>query len=534
MADTRAVVVGAGHNGLVAANILADRGIAVTVFEAEPTPGGAVRTEELTRPGFRHDRYSAFYPLAAASPVLAALGLERYGLRWRHAPLPLVHVLPDDRCAVLSRDPAETAESVAAFAPGDGPAWQALYGRWQRVGAAVVDALLRPFPPVAPALRLAGGLGSGADLLRFTRFALLPVQRMGEELFGGEGARLLLTGNALHADLTPQATGSGMFGWLLAMLGQQVGFPVPAGGAGELVRALADRLAARGGRLVCGAPVARILVDGGRATGVRLADGTTEPADVVLADVAAPDLYGNLVDPEHLPGRLLRDLDRFQWDHGTVKIDWALSGPIPWTAGPARRAGTVHLGGDLAGLTGYAADLAAGAVPERPFILLGQMTTADPDRSPAGTEAAWAYSHLPWELPDDPAVLDRQVRRIEQTVERHAPGFGDLILDRYVQGPAELAAGDRNLAAGAINAGTANPYQQLVFRPVPGLGRAETPVRGLYLAGASAHPGGGVHGACGANAARAVLLRRRLTGRLADPALRLALRRIYRDTGSGW
>jgi phytoene dehydrogenase-like protein len=423
---------------------------------------------------------------------------------------------------------------VAAFAAADGPAWHALYRRWQRVGPAVLDGLLRPFPPVRPALRLAGALRSGADLLRFTRFALLPVQRMGEELFAGEGARLLLAGNALHADLTPQATGSGLFGWLLAMLGQQVGFPVPAGGAGELIRALADRLADRGGRLVCGAEVVRVLVEGGRVTGVRLADGTTEPAGAVLADVAAPDLYRRLVGPQHLPARLLRDLDRFCWDLGTLKVDWALSGPIPWAAEPVRGAGTVHLDSDLAGLTGYAGTLAAGAVPERPFLILGQMTTADPDRSPPGTEAAWAYTHLPWGLPADRELLDRQVRRIEQAVERHAPGFGELILDRYVQGPAELAAGDRNLADGAIGGGTANPYQQLVFRPVPGLGRAETPVRGLYLAGASAHPGAGVHGACGANAARAALLRHRPAGRLADPALRLAVNRAYRDTPGGW
>jgi phytoene dehydrogenase-like protein len=534
LADARAVVVGAGHNGLVAANMLADAGMAVTVFEAEQTPGGAVRTEELTRPGFRHDRYSAFYPLGAASPVLAALGLERYGLRWRHAPTVLAHVLPDDRCAVLSRDLAETAESVARFAAGDGPAWRALYGRWQRVGPAVLDAVLRPFPPVAPALRLAGALGSSADLLRFARFALLPVQRMGQELFAGEGARLLLAGNALHADLTPQATGSGMFGWLLAMVGQQLGFPVPAGGAGQLVTALVDRLADRGGRLVCGAPVERVVVRDGRAVGVRLAGGTIEPADAVLADVTAPALYGTLVGPEHLPPRLLRDLERFEWDHATLKIDWALSGPVPWTAEGARGAGTVHLGADLPGLSAYAAALAAGTVPDQPFILFGQMTTADPARSPAGTESGWAYTHLPWALRHDPEVLDRQVRRIEQTVERHAPGFADLIVDRYVQGPAELVGGDRSLAGGAINAGTANPYQQFVFRPVPGLGRAETPVRGLYLAGASAHPGGGVHGACGANAARAVLFRRRPAGRLADPVLRLALARTYRETGTGW
>jgi len=532
--DERAVVVGAGHNGLVAANILADHGMTVTVFEAAQTPGGAVRTEELTRPGFRHDRYSAFYPLAGASPVLRELRLEEHGLRWRHAPVPLVHLLPDDRCAVLSRDLAETAESVAEFVPGDAAAWRLAYRRWQQVGPALLDAVLRPFPPVRPAVRLVGALRSTADLLRFARFAVLPVQRMGQELFAGEGARLLLAGNAAHTDMTPQAAGSGLFGWLLAMLGQEVGFPVPAGGADGLIQALSARLHDRGGRLVCAAPVARIVVRDGRAAGVRLADGTTEPAGVVLADVAAPTLYTELVDREHVPGRLLRDLDRFEWDHGTVKVDWALSGPIPWTAEPARRAGTIHLGTDMRGLTEYAGALAAGSVPDQPFVVFGQMTTADPARSPAGTECAWAYTHVPQGLAGERELVARQVDRIERLLDKHAPGFGDLIMDRYVQGPAELASGDRNLVGGAVGGGTMNIYQQLVFRPVPGLGRAETPVRGLYLAGAAAHPGGGVHGACGANAARAALLRHRPAGPVAERALRFALARTYRDTGSDW
>lgn len=531
-----AVVVGAGHNGLTAANILCDSGWRVTVLEANGDPGGAVRTAELVAPGVRSDLGSAFYPLGAVSPVLRGLRLEDYGLRWRHAPLALAHVFEDGRCAALSRDVDETATSLAAFAPRDGAAWRTMYEQWRAVGSEVVDALLHPFPPVRPGLQLLRALGSGADALRFTRWATLSVARMGEERFDGEGGRVLLAGNALHSDLTPHAAGSGFFGWFLAMLGQQVGFPVPEGGAGQLTAALVNRLTERGGSLVCNAPVTEVVVRRGTARGVRLADGHVEPADAVLADVAAPALYGELVGAEHLPARMRHDLTRFQWDHGTLKVDWALSGPIPWTAEPARDAGVVHVGGGMATLAGYAAALAGDRSPEEPFILLGQLSRADPSRAPQGVESVWGYTHLPWgkDSTTGTADINEQVARVEATLERYAPGFRALVTARRVSGPGDLQQENRNLVSGAVNGGTSGLHQQLVFRPVPGLGRAETPVRGLYLAGASAHPGGGVHGACGGNAARAVLAAHHPAGRLASGALRLAMRRLYRDTGSEW
>ncbi|HEX5495776.1 MAG TPA: NAD(P)/FAD-dependent oxidoreductase [Mycobacteriales bacterium] len=541
MGRRHAVVVGAGHNGLTAANVLADAGWRVTVFEADREPGGAVRSAELAAPGFQGELGGAFYPLGMVSPALRALRLEEHGLVWRHAPVGLVHALADGRCAVLSRDVDQTAASLAEFATPDGPAWHDMYRQWQRVGLHVLAALLRPFPPVRPALGLLRALGSGADVLRFARWGLLPVRRMGEERFTGEGGRLLLAGNAMHGDLGPQAAGSGLFGWMLAMLGQQVGYPVPEGGAARLTAALVDRLASRGGRLVCGCPVARIELRHGRAVGVRLDDGTTdgtvEPADAVLADVAAPALYHELVGMQHLPARLRDDLRRFQWDHGTVKLDWALSAPIPWTARPARGAAVVHVGGEMAELSDYAGALGSGRLPDQPFVLLGQLSTVDPSRAPEGMASVWAYTHVPWRLSEPDGWLDEQVRRVEEAIERRAPGFRSLVVGRHVAGPEELFRADRNLVSGAVNGGTAALHQQLVFRPVPGLARAETPVPGLYLAGASAHPGGGVHGACGGNAAAAVLAGQGTAGparRAGSAAVRLALRRIYRDTDGGW
>lgn len=530
-------MVGAGHNGLTAANVLADAGWQVTVFEANDEPGGAVRSGEPAAQGFHSDLGGAFFPLGVVSPVLRALRLEEHGLSWRHAPVGLAHVFDDGRCAELSRDVDQTAESLAEFAPSDGADWQTMYRQWQRVGPHILAALLRPFPPIRPALGLLRALGSGADALRFARWGLLPVQRMGEERFAGEGARMLLAGNAMHSDLGPQAAGSGMFGWLLAMLGQQVGYPVPVGGAARLTAALVDRLASHGGSVVCDAPVTRIELRHGRAAGVRLADGHVEPADTVLADVAAPALYHGLVGAEHLPMRLRADLGRFQWDHGTIKLDWALSAPIPWTARPARGAAVVHVGGGMTELTDYAGALASGRLPEDPFVLLGQLSTADPGRAPEGMASVWAYTHVPWQLSGPDGWLDEQVARVEEAVERRAPGFRSLVVGRHVDGPSDLSRTDRSLVSGAVNGGTAALHQQLVFRPLPGMARAETPIPGLYLAGASAHPGGGVHGACGGNAARAVLARHGgagLSRRAGTAAVHLALRRLYRDTDTGW
>ncbi|MEU8946064.1 NAD(P)/FAD-dependent oxidoreductase [Streptomyces sp. NPDC048489] len=529
-----AVVIGAGPNGLVAANLLADAGWSVEVLEAQEQPGGAVRHDRGVDPEFTSDLFSSFYPLAAASPVLAGLRLEREGLIWSHAPKVLAHPMRDGRCAVLSRDLEETATSLEAFAAGDGEAWKELCEVWETLGSGILDALFTPFPPLRAGARLmlharaAGGL-------RLARTMLLPVRRLGQEEFRGEGGRLLLAGNALHADLAPEAAGSGGFGWLMSMLGQTYGFPVPAGGSGALTSALVRRLVRRGGIVRCGEQVTEVVIHGGRAVGVRTRDGEAVPARrAVLADVSAPTLYGSLVAEAHLPGHLLGDLKRFQWDFATFKVDWALNGPVPWTCPEATQAGTVHLAEGVDGLTRFAAQIAMGLVPDEPFALFGQMTTADPRRSPLGTESAWAYTHVPqrvrgdagdagltgtWDIREQEAMANR----VEAQVERYAPGFRDLVKARRVLAPTTLESLDANLRGGAINGGTTALHQQLALRPLPGTGRPETPVPGLYLASASAHPGGGVHGAPGANAARAALRRRR-TGALSHLQSRLTHR----------
>ncbi|MBV8541840.1 MAG: NAD(P)/FAD-dependent oxidoreductase [Pseudonocardiales bacterium] len=524
-----AVVVGGGHHGLVAATVLADAGWEVCLLEAADRVGGAVRSARL-RPGYVTDLYSAFYPLTAASPVLRSLRLHDHGLRWSHAPAVLAHPpRPDaDTAAVLHRDPRDTAAGLAGEHPSDGRAWLELVEQWRRVRDPVLRSIFTAFPPVRGPIGLLRTLGA-AGALRLARFLALPARRMGHELFRGESGRLLLAGNALHSDIAIDAPGSGVYGWLLAMLAQDVGFPVPVGGAGELAAALARRAETAGAQLRTGQRVERIDVTGGRAVGVRTATGLAVRARrAVIADVSAPSLYLDLLPSHAVPTALREDLGRFQWDSPVVKVNWALRGPIPWRAPGVRGAGTVHVGCDERQMAHWSADIENATIPRTPFLLVGQMTTADASRSPAGTESAWAYTHLPRGVSDD-ASADLLAQRVEEVMEGYAPGFGTGVLQRTVQHPGELQRQDANLMHGAVGGGTAQLHQQLVFRPVPGLGRAETPVPGLYLGSAAAHPGGGVHGACGWLAARAALADHGALGGLRRGVTSAAMELLYRE-----
>jgi phytoene dehydrogenase-like protein len=334
----------------------------------------------------------------------------------------------------------------------------------------------------------------------------------------------LIAGNALHADIPMDASGSGMLGLLLAMSGQTVGFPVPEGGSGQLTQAMAARFTAKGGRIRCNTRVNRVLVDRRRVQGVVTADGERIEARAVVADVAATALYGQLVEFSELPDRVRRGMQRFEFDPATIKVDWALSSPVPWTSPPPTPPGTVHIIDSMDQLSRTQTQIASHSVPSEPFLLVGQMTTSDPTRSPAGTESLWAYTHVPQEThrdagPDgltgswDRDEAERMADRMQARIEKYAPDFASVVTARRVIGPREMEARDENLVQGALGGGTAGLHQQVIFRPIAGLGRADTPVRGLFLGSASAHPGGGVHGAPGSNAARAVLAAAR-TGRL--------------------
>ncbi len=520
-----AIVVGSGPNGLVAANHLLDAGWSVLVLEAQPGIGGAVRSDRDVHPGFVHDTFSAFYPLAAASRAIASFDLDQHGLRWRHAPAVLGHPMPGGEWALLHRDRTVTAALMDQQHPGDGDAWLDLCAQWDRIGDQVVGALLSPFPPLRAGLGALRRLPSVGGL-DFVRQMLTPVVDIGRQRFGGEAPRLLLAGNAGHADIPLNAPGSGLMGILMSMLAQTVGFPVPEGGAGMLTQAMARRVESLGGEIRCGSEVTAIEVDSGRAVAVRTVHGDRLAArHAVVADVSAQALFTRLLPADAVPARVVRGMRHFQMDPGTVKVDWALAGPVPWRQPPAHAPGTVHVADSVEQMSRALHQVASQTIPSEPFLLTGQMTTSDPSRSPAGTESFWAYTHVPqqtrsdagdgsvtgaWDTSDCERFADRMQARLEAV----APGFGAVVLDRRVLGPHEMQALDANLVGGALNGGTAQLHQQLVLRPVPGLGRAETGVSGLYLGSASAHPGGGVHGAPGSNAARAALLHHGLPLRL--------------------
>ncbi len=493
----RGLVIGAGPNGLAAAIRLAEAGMETTVLEAQPQPGGAVRTEELTLPGFRHDTFSSVYPAGAASPVFARLPLADHGLDWVDPPVAMAHPLEDGSAVGLYRDVEATVASLEVQQPGDGRAWARFVAPYLRHFAAVRATMLAGFPPLAGPLQLLA-LGGPLPAAQFGLLVATPAQTLARRLFTAPGSRAWLLGAAAHADTPVGSPGSALAAFYLNLLGHVVGWPSPRGGAQALTDALVGHLRALGGQVICAAPVQRILTTGGRVTGVALADGRRYPGDAVLADVMPRALLEMTGDA--LRGWYRAGLTRFRQGPATVKVDWALDGPIPWSAPEARQAGTVHVGGDEASTV---ASLRAADLGRPPFLLVGQQSLADPTRAPAGQHTAWAYTHA---APRRGASLssERSVPAIEDQVERFAPGFRRRILARHVLGPAELEARNANLVHGDVGGGSYRGLQS-VFRPLPAVSPYRTPVAGLYLASAAAFPGGAVHGVPGDAAARAAL-----------------------------
>jgi phytoene dehydrogenase-like protein len=500
MAD--AIVIGSGPNGLSAAIRLAEAGRSVVVLEAAARAGGAVATEELTLPGFHHDTFSAVYPAAAASPVFARMPLAAFGLEWVHPAAASAYPLPGGEAAVLHRDLGATVASLDRVRAGDGAAWarfaEPLLDNYEALRAT----MLTGFPPVGGPLRLLLGGGPGT-LMSFAR--LLPESAVGlaHRLFEGEGSRAWLYGAAMHGDVPPAGRGGAIAAAYLNLLGHAVGWPSPRGGAGLLASALVGYLESLGGVVRVGARVERVTSVGGRVTGVDVADGAHVAAPVVVADVMPHALAA--LGGDALAGWYRSALRRYVYGPATLKVDWALDGPIPWENAEVRGAGTVHVGGDEAEMLASIAESARG-LPAKPFLLLGQQSVADPTRAPAGQHTAWAYTHGPGAGVDWRGQQDRHVARMEAQVERFAPGFRDRILARHALGPDDLQARDANLVRGDVGGGSYK-LRQVVFRPVPLPSPYTTPLKGLYLGSAAAFPGGAVHGVPGDAAARAALRR---------------------------
>jgi phytoene dehydrogenase-like protein len=499
-----AVVVGGGPNGLVAATMLARAGWSVEVLERRPVAGGAVGSSTSDR-GYLHDWGSAFYGVLHTSPVLAELGLDTR-VDWARTEVP-VAALWDPRmpAALMATTAAQTAELV-----GD-PAWLGLVDWWERLGSGLFGAMLGPVGAPAPLLRFLAGSGvRGA--LGTARTMLEPVEAYVAATFASDAARMLFAANATHADVAVDAAGSTPPAMLLAMAAQTRGMPVPVGGAVRLAQALVAAAQDAGVVVRTGVDVTRVLVRGGRAVGVVCADGTGVAARrAVVADVAPGTLARDLVGEEHLPGAWLAALRRHRYTSGYFRLDIDLSSPAPWADDRVGRATVVHVTGDLDELAMSQAQVRRGLLPELPQLILGQQDRADPSRVPPGGASLWVECHCPARPRGDAAdelgadwaagFADRILDRLVD----HAPGLRERIVDTTALTPLDLEGIDPNLVGGDVGGGSAAPDQLLVFRPVAGWSSYALPVAGLYMCGAASHPGGGVHGMCGRNAAGEVL-----------------------------
>jgi phytoene dehydrogenase-like protein len=465
----RAKVIGAGPNGLAAAIVLAQAGFEVDVFEAEPQPGGAARTLELTLPGFLHDFGSAVHPLAAGSPFFCSLPLASQGLEWIHSPSTLAHPFDDGTAATLERDLGETEAALGR----DGKTWHRLMEPLAKNWADLSAEVLRPVHVISRHPWL---------LARFGLSALPSANALGGFLFREERTKALFAGLAAHSFLSLNEPLSAGFGVLLGAAAHAVGWPIPKGGAQSITNALCGHLANLGAKIKTSARVERL--------------GDLSPGDVTLCDVTPKQLL-RLAD-DLLSVSYQRRLERFRYGSGTFKVDYALAGPIRWKARACSRAATVHLGGTAAEITSSEAAVRRGEHPEQPFVLLAQPSLFDSTRAPEGRHTAWAYCHVP-----NGSTVD-MLGRLESQIERFAPGFRDTVLARRVFSPSALEAMDANLIGGDIGGG-AMDIRQFLFRPT--WGHYATSARDLYMCSSSTPPGAGVHGMCGYHAARTAVSR---------------------------
>ena len=467
--DLDAVVVGSGPNGLAAAVTMAAAGLRVQVIEGAPTIGGGCRTEELTLPGFWHDVCSAGHPLAVASPFFRRFDLAARGVALAWPEVEFAQPLDGGRAAVVTRSVQDTAARLGA----DGRAYQRLLGPITEHLDELLPAILAPLLRQLPAHPLA--------LADYGRRAILPASVVARR-WRGQEARAIMAGAAAHAMMPLTAAPTAGIGLMLVALAHGVGWPVVAGGSARITDAMAAALTASGGAIETGRWV-RSLAE-------------LPSARAVLLDVS-PRALAQLAG-DRLPSGYRAALRRFRYGPGVCKVDFALSGPVPWTNGDCRRAGTLHLGGPFEQVAAAEAEVAAGKHPLNPYVLVMQPGVADPSRASAGQQTLWTYCHVP-----SGSEVD-MTGRIEAQIERFAPGFRDLILARAVRTAADQEARNPNYVGGDIGVGL-QTILQTVLRPVPRWNPYRTPIRGVYLCSSATPPIPGVHGRCGELAALTAL-----------------------------
>lgn len=460
------VVVGAGPNGLAAAIVLARAGRSVVVLEGRDQIGGGTRSQALTLPGFLHDVCSAVHPMGVASPFLRALPLSEHGLEWIYPRYALAHPLDDGTAAALESSVENSCRSMGE----DGERYQRLVAPLVANWNVLETSILGPVNPFRHSLTMA----------RFGVHAMQPASYLAKSRFKSEAARALFAGLAAHSIMPLEAWGTSAIGLVLAAVAHTRGWPIPKGGSQRIADAMSSYLRSLGGEILPGVPV-RSYED-------------LPPSKIVLFDLSPRGLMQILGD--RLPLGYRRSLEKFEYGPAVFKVDWALSGPIPWRAPQCREAGTLHLGGTLEEIAGSERAPWRNEISESPFVLLAQPSIFDPSRAPAGSHTAWAYCHVPRGSRTD------MTTRIEAQVERFAPGFQQLILARSTKSPAQLEQENPNLVGGSITGG-ANSLRQMLWRPTASL--YQLPLPGMFLCSASTPPGGGVHGMCGYHAATLAL-----------------------------
>lgn len=469
-------IVGSGPNALAAAVTLARAGLSVRVYERMSTLGGGARTAADVAPGFRHDTCSAVHPLAVASPFFRAFGLSRR-VDFVTPDISFAHPLPGGRSGLAYRDLDRTVDSLGR----DGAAYRRLIGplseRAREVARFTGSPLLRvpPHPVV---------------LARFGIRALLQGSPLWNAGFAEETAPAMITGVAAHAIMHQPSLVGAAAGLALQAHAHAAGWPIPLGGSQAISDALAEDLRAHGGEIVTDHEV--------RST-------SELTARAVVLDVTPRALIR--LAGGRMPAGYRARLERFRYGSGAAKVQFALSGPVPWADERLAGAGTIHLGGTRAQIAASENAVLAGRHPASPYVLVSQPSAFDASRAPAGGHALWTYTHVP-----TGSTLDRTEAVIE-TVERHAPGFRDLIVASRSWSAEDLADENPNYVGGDIGAGAAT-FRQLLARPVASPEPWVTPMPGIYLTGASTSPGPGVHGQSGWFAARSVLRREFGVGRM--------------------
>jgi phytoene dehydrogenase-like protein len=469
-----AIVVGAGPNGLAAAITLARARLSVLLVEGRNEPGGGVRSEALTLPGFVHDTCSAIYPLALASPFFKSLELGALGLEWIEPELPLVHPLDGGEASCLYRSVELTAAGLGLDGARYGQVMTPLVEQADWLLPEVLQPLLHwPAQPV--------------PLARFGMLALQSAQGYARRHFREPSGRALFAGLAAHSFLSLRERATAATGLILNLLAHSVGWPLPRGGAGRLSAALCQHFEALGGVVQTGRTISHL--------------DELPKAKAILFDVAPRHLLG--IARGRFPKWYDAALERFKHGAGVFKVDYALRAPIPWTHPACRRAGTVHVCGTWEEVATAEDEVSRGIHPARPFVLVAQPSRFDASRAPAGMHTAWAYCHVPG------GSTFNMTERMERQIERFAPGFRDCILSRAIRTCQDLELFNPNYIGGDINGGRGNLWQMLA-RPILSRVPYQTPLAGVYLCSASTPPGGGVHGMCGYNAARAALRQLRI------------------------